>query len=271
MYKLIASDMDETLLDDQHEICQKNIDLIHKAKDKGIKFVPATGRGYLSIQKELKVLNLYDEKDEYTISYNGGAITENKNNRLLMFHGLSYEKTKEIFEFGLKCDVGIYVHTKDHIYLYHLDEKSAFNLKKRLDICVIMEEDTIDFLQDVPISKIVYENQNVPYLMSLEPQMEYILKDSCSVSYSSNKFMEFNRIGVDKGEGLKHLAELLGIDLSETIAVGDNYNDIPMLKVAGLSVAAANAVDDVKKICDIVTDADNNEGVIAEIIERFIL
>ena len=83
--------------------------------------------------------------------------------------------------------------------------------------------------------------------------------------------MEFNKIGVDKGEGLKHLAQIIGVDLSECIAVGDNNNDLPMLEVAGLSVAAGNAVDDVKKVCDVVTKADNNEGVIAEIIERFIL
>lgn len=76
---------------------------------------------------------------------------------------------------------------------------------------------------------------------------------------------------VDKGQGLIKLAELLGIDISETIAVGDNYNDMPMLKVAGLSVAAQNAVEDVQKACDVTTMADNNEGVIAEIIERFIL
>ena len=83
--------------------------------------------------------------------------------------------------------------------------------------------------------------------------------------------MEFNKIGVDKGQGLIHLAEILGIDIKDTIAVGDNYNDMPMLKVAGLSVAAQNAVDDVKKACDVTTNADNIEGVIAEIIERYIL
>ena len=67
------------------------------------------------------------------------------------------------------------------------------------------------------------------------------------------------------------MAEILGIGIEETIAVGDNYNDMSMLQVAGLSVAAANAVDDVKKACDIVTKADNNQGVVAEVIERFIL
>ena len=100
MYKLIASDMDETLLNDNHQICQHNIDMILKAKEKGVKFVPATGRGFMSIQHDLKTLGLYDELGEYVISFNGGALTENKDNQILFFEGLSFEKTKEIFEFG---------------------------------------------------------------------------------------------------------------------------------------------------------------------------
>lgn len=270
-YKIIASDMDETLLNDQHAICQRNIDLIQKAKEKGVKFVPATGRGFMSIQHDLKTLGLYDEENEYVLSFNGGALSENKNNRLLFFEGLSFEKTKEIFEFGLNCDVCQHVYTKDKVYVFNLSESEAERIKNQKVDCVIMQENSIDFLKDEPISKILYQNTDVPYLMSLEPQMKEIWEGHCAVSYSSNRYMEFNRIGIDKGAGLKHLAELLGVDISECIAVGDNYNDLPMLRVAGLSVAAANAVDDVKKVCDVTTQADNNEGVIAEIIERYIL
>lgn len=270
-YKLIASDMDETLLNDHHEICQRNIDLIMKAKEMGVKFVPATGRGFMSIQKDLKILGLYDELGEYVISFNGGALTENKDNRLLYFEGLSFEKTKEIFEYGLQCDVCQHVYTKDKLYVFNLSESEAERIRNQKVECEIMTENSIDFLKDEPISKILYQNIDVPYLMSLEPKMKHIWEGECAVSYSSNRYMEFNKIGVDKGNGLKKLAEILGIDITETIAVGDNYNDMSMLEVAGLSVAAANAVDDVKKACDITTNADNNEGVIAEIIERFIL
>lgn len=270
-YKLIASDMDETLLNDQHAICQRNIDLIMKAKKKGVKFVPATGRGFMSIQHDLKTLGLYDEIGEYVISFNGGALTENKDNRLLYFQGLSFEKTKEIFEFGLQCDVCQHVYTKDKLYVFNLSESEAERIKNQKVECEIMSENSIDFLKDTPISKILYQNIDVPYLMSLEPQMKHIWEGECAVSYSSNRYMEFNKIGVDKGQGLIHLAEILGIDIADTIAVGDNYNDMPMLNVAGLSVACANAVDDVKKACDITTDADNNEGAIAEIIEKYIL
>lgn len=75
---------------------------------------------------------------------------------------------------------------------------------------------------------------------------------------------------VDKGSGLIDLAKILGIDIKDTIAVGDNYNDMSMLKVAGLSVAAGNAIEDIKKVWDYTTEADNNEGVVAKLIERFI-
>ena len=270
-YKLIASDMDETLLNDQHEICQRNIDLIMKAKEKGVKFVPATGRGFMSIQRDLKTLGLYDEIGEYVISFNGGALTENKENRLLAFEGLSFEKTKEIFEFGLNCDVCQHIYTKDKLYVFNLSDSEAERIKNQKVECTILEENNIDFLKDEPIAKILYQNTDVPYLMSLEPKMKSIWEGECAVSYSSNRYMEFNKIGIDKGKGLKQLAEKLSIDIADTIAVGDNYNDMPMLKVAGLSVAAQNAVQDVKDACDITTQADNNEGIIAEIIERFIL
>lgn len=271
MYKLIASDMDETLLNDQHKICQRNVELIMKAKEKGVKFVPATGRGFMSIQHDLKTLGLYDEIGEYVISFNGGALTENKDNQLLSFEGLSFEKTKEIFEYGLNCDVCQHIYTKDKVYVFNLSESEAERIKNQKVECIIMEENNMDFLKNEPIAKILYQNTDVPYLMSLEPLMKNIWEGECAVSYSSNRYMEFNKLGVDKGNGLKRLAKILGIDISETIAVGDNYNDMPMLKVAGLSVAAQNAVQDVKDACDITTDADNNMGVIAEIIERFIL
>lgn len=270
-YKLIACDMDETLLNDQHEICKRNIDLIKKATELGVKFVPATGRGYASIQRDLKILGLYDKANEYVISFNGGALSENKGNRLMEFKGLSFEKTKEIFTFGLQFDVCQHVYTKDKLYVFNLSESEATRIKNQKIECEILKDNNIDFLKDTPISKILYQNTDVPYLMSIEPKMKHIIDGCCAVSYSSNRYMEFNALGVDKGQGLINLAKLLHIDIKDTIAVGDNYNDMAMLKVAGLSVAANNAVQDVKDACDYTTKADNNEGVVAELIEKFIL
>ena len=271
-YKLIACDMDETLLNDNHEICKRNIEMIKRAKEEyGVKFVPATGRGYKSIQKDLQTLGLYDKENEYVLSFNGGAITENHGNKMLKFRGISFSKMKEIFEFGLTKNVCQHVYTKEKVYVYNVSESERERLLYLNFDYTIMSENTVDFLEKEEISKILFQNTDVPYLMSLEAEIKMITDNFCDVSYSSNRYMEFNALGVNKGQGLIDLAKMLNIDIKDTIAVGDNYNDMSMLKVAGLSVEANNAVEDIKKICDYTTKADNNEGVVAELIERFII
>lgn len=270
-YKLIACDLDETLLNDEHLVGAKNVAAIKRAREEyGVKFVPATGRGFMQIQPELKELQLYDLEGEYVISFNGGALTENKNNRIIEFKGLELSKMKEIFEAGLNFDVCIHVYTPDNLYVFNLSESERQRIKNQKLEAVYPEVNSVDFLKDTPISKILYQNVDVPYLMSLEEGLKPITDGHCAVSYSSNRYMEFNALGVDKGQGLIDLANKLGIAIEETIAVGDNYNDMAMLKVAGLSVAANNAVDDVKAACDYTTNANNNEGVVAELIEKFI-
>ena len=269
-YKLIACDLDETLLNDEHLVGAKNVAAIKRAREEyGVKFVPATGRGFMQIQPELKELQLYDLEGEYVISFNGGALTENKNNRIIEFKGLEFSKMKEIFEAGLNFDVCIHVYTPDNLYVFNLSESERQRIKNQKLEAVYPEVNSVDFLKDTPISKILYQNVDVPYLMSLEEGLKPITDGHCAVSYSSNRYMEFNALGVDKGQGLIDLANKLGIAIEETIAVGDNYNDMAMLKVAGLSVAANNAVD-VKAACDYTTNANNNEGVVAELIEKFI-
>ena len=270
-YKLIACDLDETLLNDNHFVGKKNHDAILKArKEYGVKFVPATGRGFMQIQTELAKLGLKDIEDEYVISFNGGALSENKGNRIIEFNGLSFDKMKEIFEAGLNFDVCQHIYTPDKLYVFNLSESEKERLAHlKLDV-IYPKENNVDFLKDTPVAKILYQNTDVPYLMSLENKLKSITDGCVAISYSSNRYMEFNAIGVNKGQGLIDLANKLGIDIKDTIAVGDNYNDLSMLKVAGLSVGANNAVDDVKAICDYVTKANNNEGVVDELIRRYI-
>ena len=98
MYKIIACDLDETLIRTDRTISKEDIEAIKKCKQLGIKFVLATGRGYASVQNTLKEVGLYDELNEYVISFNGGAITENKNNRLIHFEGISFEHASELYK-----------------------------------------------------------------------------------------------------------------------------------------------------------------------------
>lgn len=271
MYKLIACDLDETLLNDEHEICEKNVIAIKKASKLGVKFVPATGRGYRAIENILKKLDLYNKQDEYIISFNGCSLVECKNYKTILFNGLPFYKADEIFKFGLTKDVCIQIYTEDTVYMYNLntDEKNRNSDMKTHFI--ELKEPSIKFLKNTPIAKMIFQNTDVPYLMSFEDKMKHITEGQVNVSYSSNRYMEMNKSGVNKGESMLSLAALLGIKKEETIAVGDNYNDLSMLKAAGLSIAAGNAVDGVKEICGYTCKNNNNEGVLMEVIDKFIL
>ena len=101
--------------------------------------------------------------------------------------------------------------------------------------------------------------------------MEPLTRDRVAVSYSSMRYLEFNAPGVNKGQALAWLARYLGIPLEKTIAIGDNENDMEMIKMAGLGIAVQNALPDVKEAADVVTTKDFSQGAVAEAIERFVL
>ncbi len=268
MYKIIACDLDETLLSSDRLVSKGNVDAIKKARDLGVKFVLATGRGFKTVQGTLKELGLDNAKDEYVISFNGGAITENYNNRLLSFNGISFEFAQKLFNRGLAYDVCIHVYSKDTVYVYNMCEDEVAYLKGRMDFVEIQDEN-IDFLKDEDIAKVLYMNRDINYLNKIENDLADITGEA-DVSYSSNRYIEFNRKGVNKGAGLQTLAKLLGVDIEQTMAIGDNLNDLAMIKDAGLGVGVANVVEKMKGDCQFITKADHNHDAIKEVIEKFI-
>ncbi|MEG0367229.1 MAG: HAD hydrolase family protein, partial [Coprobacillus sp.] len=202
-YQLIACDLDETLLNKDHGICQKNIDLIHKAKAMGVKFVPATGRLFTGVDDVLKMLDLDDQEGEYVISANGGILTENKESRILELCGLTFEKAKELFDFGKKCDVCVQIHALENIYMYNLNEDERNRVNGQGVSYEVLESDNIDCLKDKRIIKVLYETTDVAYLESLEPKLKPLTEGEVSISYSSSRYMELNQLGINKGQGLK--------------------------------------------------------------------
>lgn len=269
MYKIIACDLDETLLSTDRTVSKGNVEAIKKARAQGVKFVLATGRGFNTVQGTLKELGLDNAKDEYVISFNGGAITENHNNRLLSFNGISFDFAKKLFERGLLYDVCIHVYSKDTVYGYNMCDDEIAYLKGRMDF-VEIKDANIDFLENDEIAKVLYMNRDITYLNKIEVELADITHEA-DVSYSSNRYIEFNRKGVNKGAGLKKLAQLLGVAIEETMAIGDNLNDLAMIKDAGLGVGVANVVEKMKNDCQYITGADHNHDAIKEAIEKFVL
>ena len=102
---------------------------------------------------------MYDKENEYVISYNGGAITENKNNRLLHFEGIHFNLANELYKRGLNYNVCIHVYTKDHVYAYNYTQDEKDYLAGRMEVAEIFEKD-LTFLKNQEIVKCLYLNTN---------------------------------------------------------------------------------------------------------------
>ena len=268
-YKIIACDLDETLLGPDRRVSPGNRAAIQRARELGVKFVPATGRGYASVQGTLREIGLWDAPDEYVLSYNGGAITENRNNRLLHFSGLSFDQADALFRRGLEHDVCIHVYGLEEVDVYNFVPDERAYLRGRMEVHVL-EEPSIDFLRGEPIGKVLFSSRDLDYLGRIERELSDATEEM-EISYSSGRYIEFNPRGVSKGDGLLRLAELLGTDRRETIAIGDNFNDLSMIRAAGLGVGVRNAADGIKPDCGYITSAAYDADAVAEVIERFVL
>ncbi|WP_175577947.1 Cof-type HAD-IIB family hydrolase [Periweissella cryptocerci] len=271
MYKMLVSDLDETLLNDDGTINQKNVDAIKKATAMGFKFVPNTGRSFKSVAALLTKLGLKDVANQYVISYNGGAIVENEDDRLVITRGVDFELAKTIFHAGLINDtVDAHVYTVDTLYIYNISPSDKQYMEERQVPYQIIDEANIDFLQDANIMKVIFESTDEQVRQDIRTAVLAEVEGQVEATFSSGRYIEFNKKGTDKGSASLMLGEKLGIAQTEIIAAGDNNNDLSMIKAVGLGVAVQNAIPTVKEAADVVTERTNNEGAVAEIFEKYV-
>ena len=270
MYKLILSDLDETLLV-KHHVPDFNAKAIKEARKQGVKFVPATGRAFNMIPEILQEIDAYQKESEYSICFNGGLIVENKNGKILHFEGLEYSMTQELFEIAKRYEVCVLIFTLDCCYIFNADEDEVQRKTEQKAPFKVIDEYNMEFLENDKIAKILFERRDMDYLMSIKNELYPKYKDKVAMSFSSNRYLEFNALGVNKGKGLLWLSQYLNIPIEQCIAVGDNYNDLEMIKVAGLGACVASSNDDIKKASDVVLKKDYFEGAIQELIEEYVL
>lgn len=269
-YKIIACDMDETLLSSDASICRRNIEAIAKAKAQGVKFVPCTGRGFRSVEGVLKTLNLFDEAGQYVIGFNGASITENKGHRSLFWDPIPFDLADRIYRKSASYGLCMHIYTRDTVYISGVTPDEEDFLRGRMAY-VPTAEKTLDFLRGKEeVCKLIIMHTDYSRLQEIHAEMKPLL-DDITVSFSSNRYIEFMHKGVTKGVALLKLAAMLGVQPEETMAIGDNINDIEMLQAAGLSVGVHNLNPLIRQYCNVVTDATNNDGAVGEAIETFVL
>ncbi|MQS96540.1 Cof-type HAD-IIB family hydrolase [Companilactobacillus halodurans] len=273
MYKMIVCDLDETLMNDDGSLSAKNATAIQAATKKGVHFVPNSGRSYTSFQNDLETMHLKNQPNQYSISYNGGLILENKDNRPIAINAMPFEIAKKVFAAGAKNKkAATHVYTQDVLYIYNPVPEDSDYLTNRGVSFTEMKTDNFDQFKDMNVMKVIMALPSIEERKQMRATVESeVDPKDLAVTYSSGRYVEFNPAGIDKGSASVQLGQLLGIKPEEIIAAGDNSNDLPMLKAVGLPVSVANGIDSIKEAAKYVTKADNNHDALAEVINKFIL
>ncbi|NIK70208.1 MULTISPECIES: Cof-type HAD-IIB family hydrolase [unclassified Paenibacillus] len=245
-YKLVALDMDGTLLNDQSEISEENAEWIQRALDAGITVSFSTGRGFrgaLPFAEQLKL-------ETPMITANGSEIWQ-KPHVLHKRTLLSPVYVKLLHELALR-------HAGTWFWAY--STTGIYNLEKWIDPSTTYEDHHW-------LKFGYYTEDDVVRNRILEEITEW---DALEITNSSTENLELNPKGITKASALRELCVMLGIEMSQVVAAGDSLNDIAAIREAGLGVAMGNAQQAVKDAADAVT-LTNNENGVAEIIKQYVL
>lgn len=264
-YKLIAVDLDDTLLNDNQEISRENHDALIRAQSMGIKLVICTGRPLVAVRKYINYIEGYTH-DDYVIVYNGSIITTAKED-VLVKNTLEKEILNELLKFRENADVAIQMYDDKGIYSEKINEDT-----KEYETISGTEIQLVNNLGEMETSiKFLLNSKNREKLEKIKSIIEDKLGDKVCVFFSKPKYLEVLPGNSNKGKALKYLADHLGIKREEVIAIGDGENDISMIKYAGLGIAMNNAKRELKETADYVTKKSNNDSGVAEAIEKFVL
>ncbi len=267
--KILFTDLDGTLLDDDKNIRDMDLEAIDRMVKCGHKFVISTGR---PIQSVVKISDRYGWHlpGYYISSYNGGLIYDCGTKKAIIRHPLSKEYVRYIFDRAYEA--GFHAHSYDDEYV--VSERDNIEVRQysdKIKVPYIVVDDILSYLKDDPIKVIVISHESRQKLEQFREMMEPWCADRIATVFSSPILLEFSAPESTKGNAVKFMCSHFDIPLSDSIAIGDEENDITMIEAAGLGVAMNNATDPVKRTADIITENDNNNGGIAEIINKYIL
>lgn len=260
-YKLIVTDMDGTLLDNEHEISEENKTALLKATENGIHIAIATGRIYESTIKYAKILGV-----KAPIICCNGALVKEYNGNIIYENKLKYDLCESIIDVLDKNEIYYQCFTSDTIFTPYINEwLKKYQMQEDLNIKIVETIDVKNNIKEEDILKFLVIEENSEKLKLVKKQLELIQGIEITKSFYNN--IEIMNKGVNKGTAVENLAKYLKVDKSEVITFGDNYNDLSMIKYAGMGIAMGNAEDLIKDNANYVTCKNYEHGVAKAIYE----
>lgn len=266
--KLITIDIDDTLVNTAKQVTPRVKAALQEATAQGVKVVLTTGRPLPGVQEYLDELGLNHQDDQYAITYNGGVV-QTTNGEELGGKELAYSDYLRLREVADELGAYLQVETIDAAYtsakeINYWANRENFLIKMPLIIKPVDEMDPNDHYV-----KFMFIGDEAD-IDSWRDALPADVKEAYYIVKSTPQHLEFMHKDATKGSGLLTLAAKLGIDRSETMALGDQQNDVTMIEAAGLGVAMGNAVPEVKAVADVETTTQNADGV-GVAVEKWVL
>ena len=288
MYRLIAVDLDGTLLNSYGEVTDYSKKIIKKLIENGIKFIIASGRPIDSIKTIAKEIG----SDEYFIAGNGAIIYDIKKDKVIYEKYLSKSKVLEIIKICEKNSISYNVYTDKTILatglkynvLYYYKENLKKEEDKKTNIHIVSDMyEHVKNLKEDKFLKITICEDNESIFNSIMKKIKNINGiDILDVSHMSRKiinkgteeipieyyYTEISSSNVDKWNAIQHLAEKLNIQKNEIIAIGDNMNDKKMIENAGLGIVMEGSTPGVTEVADEIAPSNNEDGA-TKILQKY--
>lgn len=266
-YEVLVLDIDGTLTNSKKEISPKTLDAVMRAQDEGIKVVIASGRPTAGIKKIAKAIKL-DEYGGYVLSYNGGKITNFQTGEVVYNETLPKEMIPSIYEEAVDNHVGIVTYEgNDAIAGNGIDKYNQ--IEARINGIGLREVENFPDYVKFPVNKCLLTGEP-EHMAEVEQKLKDRFGNFLNIFRSEPFFVEVMPQNIDKAYSLGKLLKHLELERSQMIACGDGFNDLSMIKYAGLGVAMANAQDIVKEAADYITLSNDEDGV-AKVIDKFML
>ena len=265
-YKLIAIDIDGTLVRSDQTISPRTVDTLLRVQEQGVKVCICSGRPAYGIAPHAETLRL-GEFGGYVVSYNGGGICNWATKEVIYARTLDPSILPYLCECTLRGGFHILTYVGDHIVSDVAENQYVQFTSMRNKMPV---QQVPNFLAEItyPISKCMIVGDPEP-LSRLEATLALHLKGKAEAYRSEPFFLEVVPEGIDKAKGLATLLAHLGMKREELMAFGDGFNDVSMIEFAGLGVAMGNALEVVKKAAGFVTLSNEADGI-AVAVEKFI-
>ena len=267
--KLIALDLDDTLLNDSREISDENVHVLRRAASLGIYVVLCSGRAEDAILPFVRRLDLAGtQSGRYIIAVNGCSIFDmHKRERI---YNKKVPADVLLYADRMAREMGYYseVYGPDVIYA----EKSTEWTRLDSEMCGVrleIVEDYENFLRQGFVKMLIAGEPEK--LQVLQKKLRDGLGTCASIFVSKPYFLEVLPANCGKGQAVNFLADHLGISRKETIGFGDSMNDEDMIRECGYGVAMCNGFEEIKDIADFVTEKTNDENGVGDFLKKYVL